>query len=351
MTSRALGVALAGLLCVLGSGCFTAGYLVQAAGGQYELLHAARPLRVAIDDPATPPHVRALLAKVAAIKRFGQLKGLTPTQNYTHYADLHRAAAVWVVQGAPKLSLQPRRWDFPIVGSVPYLGFFTEAAARDFARQLAHDEPLLDVTVRTAGAYSTLGWFRDPVLSTMIPQGPEAFGELVNVVLHESVHATVYVPSQSSFNESLASFIADGLTYELVVGRAGPNSPEARAYLAGEERGQQFSLEFHRTYEALDALYRSSGDDETKLARKRELFEELSRRLGLRRVLNNADLAGSRTYATGRDAFERLRRACGGWRGMLEAVRTLREDDFERAQQAEYDAVIDALAARACVAR
>src|SRR5690606_33885389 len=135
-------------------------------------------------------------------------QGLNRTRNYDHYADLQRPAAVWVVQAAPRLELTERAWSFPIVGTVPYLGFFDETEAQAFARELELAEDL-DVDVRTAAAYSTLGWLRAPVLSTMIADGPEALGELVNIVLHESVHATVYVPGQSAFDESLASFVAD----------------------------------------------------------------------------------------------------------------------------------------------
>lgn len=334
--------------CLGGSGCFTTGYLLQAAGGQYELLHLARPLAQVREDPAVPARVRALLAKVPAIKRFGQLQGLTPTDNYGRYADLHRPAAVWVVQGCQGLAFEPRRWSFPIVGSVPYLGYFAEDRARAFARELAASEPDLDVTVRTASAYSTLGWFKDPVLSTMIPEGPEAFGELANVILHESVHATVYVKNQSAFDESLASFVADELTWSLVVGRSGLRSEEARAWIAGEERGARFVSELHRAYEDLDALYRSARPDEEKRALKEARLTTLQQTLGLRRRYNNADLAGYRTYDSGRAAFERLRRACGGLPKFLEAVRSLKEGDFASAQQQPFDGVVDALAARAC---
>lgn len=334
--------------CVGGSGCFTTGYLLQAAGGQYELLHVARPLWLVQEDVSVPPRVRALLSKVPAIKRFGQLNGLTPTDNYTRYAELHRPAAVWVVQGCNSLAFEPRRWTFPIVGSVPYLGYFAEEKARAFARELAAQEPELDVTVRTASAYSTLGWFKDPVLSTMIPEGPEAFGELANVILHESVHATVYVKDQSAFDESLASFIADELTWLLVVGRSGLSSKEAQAWIAGEERGARFVKELHRAYEDLDGLYRSTRSDEEKRALKETRLAALQRSLGLRRRYNNADLAGYRTYDTGQPAFQRLRRACGGLPKFLEAVRSLKASDFASAQQQQFDDVVDALAARAC---
>jgi predicted aminopeptidase len=330
-----------------GSGCFTTRYLLQAAGGQYELLHVARPLAMVQEDSSVPPRVRALLAKVPAIKRYGQLNGLTPTDNYERYADLHRPAAVWVVQGCKSLSFEPRRWAFPIVGTVPYLGFFDLEAARAYAREL-EKEGGLDVTVRTASAYSTLGWFKDPVLSTMIPEGPEAFGELANVILHESVHATVYVKNQSSFDESLASFIADELTWLLVIGRGGLSSEEAKAWIAGEERGARFVKEMHQAYEDLDALYRSARSDEEKRSLKEARLTRLQQELGLRRRFNNADLAGSRTYDTGRPAFERLRRACGGLPKFLEAVRSLEEDDFSSPQQQDFAPVLDALAKRKC---
>jgi len=256
---------------------------------------------------------------------------------------------VYVVQGCAPLAFKPRRWSFPIVGTVPYLGFFDEQAARTYAKQLQSEEAI-DVTVRTASAYSTLGWFRDAVLSTMIPEGPEAFPELANTILHESVHATVYVPDQSAFDESLASYVADELTWTLVVGRSGLHSPEVQAWLANEARAVRWLTELRRAHDELAALYASSLPDGEKLTRKEARLSELQKTLGLKRRYNNADLAGVRTYDSGRAAFARLHRACGAWKTMLDAVATLKPSDFAEPQQARFDDVIDALAARACAA-
>jgi predicted aminopeptidase len=337
---RACVLALASMLL---SGC----YLLQAAGGQYELIHSARSLKSVVRDPATSPRVKELLLQVPGIKHYGQQRGLRPTQNYDHYVDLHRSAAVYVVQACAPLEFTPRRWTFPIVGSVPYLGYFDEQAARRFASELEKDEQL-DVTVRTASAYSTLGWFRDPVLSTMIPEGPDALGELVNVILHESVHATVYVEDQSAFDESLASFVADHLTRDYLLTRLGPDAPETKAWFEGEERGARYLAALRIAHEDLKAVYASNASREEKLAQKEARYLALQKQLGARRKYNNADLAGIRTYDSGRAAFERLLARCHSWWRVLAAVRALKPGDFSEPQQREFDAVIDALADREC---
>jgi predicted aminopeptidase len=333
------------LSALLLSGC----YLTQAAAGQFQLLHDARSLRSVTADPKTPPRLGELLSKVPAIKRFGQFNGLTPTDNYRDYVDLHRSAAVYVVQGCHSLKFEPRRWSFPIVGSVPYLGYFDENAARAFASELERTEHI-DVTVRTAQAYSTLGWFHDAVLSTMVPDGPEAFGELANVILHESVHATVYVPNQSAFDESLASYVADELTWQLVVGRSGLHSPQAQAWQEGEARAARWTAALRSTHDALAALYAADLPDADKHARKDELLSALQKTLHTKRRYNNADLAGVRTYDSGKAAFARLRRSCGSWPKLFEAVRSLTAANFTTPQQHAFDDVIDGLRLRACPA-
>jgi predicted aminopeptidase len=337
------------VLALLSQSCSSARYVAQAARGQLEIVRAARPIAQVVADRATPPRTARLLSSVGAIKRFGQLQGLTPTRSYERYADLHRPAAAWVVQACAPLSFDVRRWSFPIVGSVPYLGFFDEAAAARQAARLARDEGL-DVDVRTASAFSTLGWFADPILSTMLGDGDEALGDLANVVLHESVHATVYVKDQSAFDESLASFVADRLTPAALQAVAGDGGArEAAAWSAAHARGRARVARLHAAYLELDALYRSAVPDAEKRARKAQLLEALQRELGASRPLDNAALAGYRTYDGGTAAFERLHAACdGSWPRLLAAVGTLRGADFARPQQADFDGVVERLAAARC---
>ena len=328
-------------------GCFTAGYLAQAAGGQYELLHGARPIREVVASPDTPVQTKELLARVGDVKAWGRDQGLQPTKNYDRYTDLKRAAAVWVVQACAPLAFESKRWQFAIVGSVPYLGFFDEARARAYAAELARTEGL-DVDVRGAAAYSTLGWFRDPVLSTMLSTDDDALGDLVNVVLHESVHATLYVKNQSAFDESLASFLGDHLTREWLVAHRGADARDTKAWLAAQERSRSRIARLHQVWVELDALYRSGVSEEEKRTGKARVIAEVTAELRLSRPLNNASLAGFETYATGTAGFARLLAACGTPRRMLRALRTVTDEDFGRPQQADFEPLLDGLAARAC---
>jgi predicted aminopeptidase len=334
-----------------GSGCFSARYVAQAACGELRILHEARPISEAATDPRVPARIGRLLLSVRAVKAYARANGLRPTGNYETYADLRRPAAVWVVQACAPLAFDVKRWRFPIVGTIPYLGFFDEGAARAYAQELARQQGL-DVDVRVASAFSTLGWFHDPVLSTMIPATEEALGELANVVLHESVHATLYVKDQSAFDESLASFVADRLTLPWLEGVLGRGAPEAEAWAAAQARYQARVARLHRAYLELDALYRSGESDARKLSEKARILGAVQRELRLAAPLNNAQLAGYKTYDTGGPAFERLRGACGGsWPRFLDALATLEGADFGRPQREDFDDVIVRLAAREAARR
>jgi predicted aminopeptidase len=330
----------------LSTGTFAARYLFQAARGQYSLLRTARPLAEATQDPATPAATRRLLSAVGAIKAYAEEQGLQPTGSYGRYADLHRPAAAWIVQACAPLSFEVKRWRFPLVGSVPYLGFFDESAAKDYAATLAR-EGALDVDVRPARAFSTLGWFSDPILSTMLRTGDDAMGALANVVLHESVHATVYVKDQSAFDESLASFVADRLTGRWLAIAFGADAPETKAWIEAHGRDRAFVERMHRTYGELEALYQSSRSVPAKIAEKARVLAAVAEELRLARPPNNASLAGYWTYGSGEAAFGRLFTACGeNWPRVLQATATLSAGDFSRPQLGEFDAVVDRLAQR-----
>jgi predicted aminopeptidase len=322
-----------------------AGYLVQAAYGQDEIACLARPIDVAIADQGVSPRTRALLRLIPDVKAWGETRGLEPTNSYREYVDLRRDAVVWVVSASHPLRFELETWWFPIVGSVPYLGWFNRGDAERFAARLAGRG--LDVDLRTASAYSTLGWFDDPVLSTMVDRGSLP---LVNVVLHESVHATHYVSSQSTFNESLADFVADTLTLEYLEERVGFDRWQRLAYEQSLARGEHRIKRFHQTYLELEAIYASENkSDAEKLALKERVTGALRAELGFSRPINNAILAQSRTYHAGTPVFAELFDCLGkNWQRFWEAARRIESDDFDEPQQKDIDEVVRRLLPARC---
>jgi predicted aminopeptidase len=328
-------------------GCGTAQYLYQAGKGQFAMANRARPLDDVIHDETTPPRIREVLSEIPRIKKWGEQQGLRATPNYREYVKLDRPAATWVVSASEPLRFVSKEWSFPLIGSFPYLGWFDLGDAKKYAVTLRTKG--WDVDVRGARAYSTLGWFRDPVLSSMIPPGEEALGELVNVVLHESTHATVYIGGQSSFNESLANFVAGKMTPQYLEGTRGPDSAAEKAYLDSEKEGEAIERRFHDAYGRLDAIYTSSKPDDVKLKEKHELLAGLTHDLGFKREINNATLIQYRTYNTGTDVFERVYVACGkDWKRFLGAMGKLTARSFQESQQTHLEPVLEPIVRSGC---
>ncbi|MBK8258663.1 MAG: aminopeptidase [Polyangiaceae bacterium] len=332
------------LLSTLLLGCGAPGYLFQAAQGQLDLMCRARPIERAIDDENTPPRVRKLLSVVPSIKRFGTGYGLSPTSSYETYVALGRSRVVYVTTASDPLAFKPRKWRFPIVGTVPYLGWFDLEDARRYADDLAAEG--LDVDVRGATAYSTLGWFRDPVLSSMLGDGPTTLPGLVDVVLHESVHATLYIPGQSTFNESLAEYVSDGLTEEYL--REEGLIAELIAYRQSRVESAKRRRRMHDAYKELESLYASSKTKEEKLEEKKKILTALKEELGWKRTLNNATLLESRTYGSESPAFATLFERCGTWERFWKAMRELEPEWFAGDQSARFESVLVKAGEKSC---
>lgn len=329
------------------TGCTWVQYLSQAAEGQLEILTRRRPLEEVVTDPSTPPRIRRLLAEVPRIKGYGETEGLKPTDNYRTYADLQREAVVWVVSGCEELSFKPKKWAFPVVGSVPYLGWFHRADADWFAFQL-RDEGW-EVDVRPASAYSTLGWFEDPVLSTMIHEGPEALGELADVVLHESMHATHYVDGQTAFDESIANFVGDRLALRWLAQVVGPDAAETRAFNQAEHARLRRVNLMRTAYRELSKLYASDASDPVKRAEKAIILGRLRTEIGARRPINNATLFELESYRGGEEELDRLLVACSGsFPRLIAALKRISKYDFEEPQQRDLAKVIRPLVSAGC---
>ncbi len=335
-------------LCALAlASCTGVRYLAQAVEGQVEILHLGRPISEVVADPSTPPHLRRLLAQVGPIKAFGEASGLRATKNYREFADLGRPAAVWVVGACEPLAFVSKKWKFPIVGSVPYLGWFDKKEAQSYGDELREDG--WEVEVRPAAAYSTLGWFEDPVLSTMLEDGPEGLGELANVVLHESTHATHYVDGQTAFDESIANFVGDRLASKFLAETRGEDSSERRMYLAAERAHRHRSGAMHDAYRELEKLYASDVSDTTKRIEKGIILARLRVAVGTRRPVNNATLFEYESYHGGEVELDRLLAACGGdFRRFVGALQRISSSSFSEPQQRDLARVLRPLVTAGC---
>ena len=197
---RALIAVAASLLL---SACDTLGYYSQAVSGQLYILTHRQKIDRLLNDPATDPQLKTRLNEIANIRRFAaDVLGLPVESQYSTYVDLERPFVVWNVFAAPVFSLDPQTWCYPVAGCVSYRGYFAEATARAFADDLRAEG--LDVYVGGIAAYSTLGWFSDPVLNTLLNRQEH---QLAALVFHELAHQVVYLPGDTEFNESFATAV------------------------------------------------------------------------------------------------------------------------------------------------
>ena len=256
---------LAVLLLPALAGCGTAEFYWQGFTGQLDLFTRARPI-TDIAETTSDPLLKERLQNVQAIRRYASRElSLPDNGTYTRYADLGRPFVVWNVFAAPELALTPRQWCFPVAGCVNYRGYFAEADARAEAARLAAAGD--DVHVGGVPAYSTLGYFDDPVLSTFIAYREP---DLARLVFHELAHQVVYVKDDTAFNESFAVAVEEvGLKRWLA---AQQGRPDAGAFAAHVARGDRLRAEFRalvrRTRERLAALYASDAPDADKRAGK-----------------------------------------------------------------------------------
>lgn len=202
---RLIVIAAVGLLLCA---CSSLHYYAQAAHGQGELIAHRRPVSKLLRDPATDPRLAARLRRAQQARRFAsQRLELPDNRSYTGYVDLHRPYVVWNVFATPRYSVEAVPQCFPVTGCVAYRGWFKEADAKaDAARLQTRGD---DVWVGGVPAYSTLGWFADPILSSMLRWDDD---ELDSTIFHELAHQLIYVKGDTAFNESFASFVqAEGL--------------------------------------------------------------------------------------------------------------------------------------------
>jgi predicted aminopeptidase len=295
-------------------------FVLRAAYEQGRLLARRRPLAEALADTTLSADWRHKIALVSDARSYADSAlGLTPGSSYTTFAEVGRDTLVLVLSAAPRNSLTPHQWWFPIVGAVPYHGYFSRtralAAMEDFETRG------FDTSLRPAAAFSTLGWFSDPLLSTTLQRHAVS---VVETVIHEMAHATLYVPGATPFDESFASFV--GLRGAEAFFHARGDSAAA-AWAAAVWRDEiRLGRFYHALVDSLRAAY-ATGVAGTALDSVRahyyggardalaaDLDGTLERYEGRRLAagtLNNATVVATTIYRTRLDLFEALYRAVG----------------------------------------
>ena len=312
---------LALLAAFLLTGCGAVEYYTQSVTGHLGLMYRARTIEAVLAAPDTEPGLAARLRTALDVRDFASgALGLPANASYRRYVDLGRRYVVWNVVAAPELSLEPRRWCFPVVGCLSYRGYFSESAAEKYATALKSEG--WDVAVGGVRAYSTLGWFDDPVLSSMV-ELPDF--HLAGIVFHELAHQRLYVPGDTEFNESFA----------MVVERAGVRrwvesarrEELSERYRRAAERRAAFLDLVRRTRRELEDVYASSGTAAEMRAAKMRRIDRLQARYGALRAtwtggptydfwfergVNNAAIALFSTYDRWVPALDALLAQSGG---------------------------------------
>lgn len=313
-------------------------YLISSAYHQSAILLSRRPITDVLKDPDVNAETKRKLQLVLKVKDFSVKDlGLAENKSYTTYVDLHRNAVTYVVQAAPYDELKHYHWYFPIVGSVPYKGFFSIRGAKGEAAKF--NPKKYDTYIRDVSAYSTLGWFNDPVVSPMLGYSDH---DLVEVIIHESVHATLYIKSQADFNERLATFLGLEGMKKYYLKTEGENSKTLK--LVARERADEKKFSEFITHE-LDELrqwYKDHKKDltpKTKAARiaeiQRRFADELKPKLQthifdgfVKETLNNASLLTYETYFYDLSDFEKLYRIEDqDFRKVLSYCKTLQDSE------------------------
>lgn len=317
-------------------GCRALGYYHQAIKGQYQIVARQQEIAKLLADPQTPAPLKAKLQLVQELRAFAAKDLRLPVDgHYEKYADLRRRFVVWNVEAAREFSLEPKTWWYPFVGSLEYQGYFTESAALACAERLRLKG--WDVCVEGVEAYSTLGWFRDPVLNTFISN---AEPDLAETIFHELGHQRVFASGDTDFNEAFATVVGQEGARRWLRAKGDPAGFEQ--YQAQLGRAEQFARLIAGTRERLTRLYgdRTTASGQAKAAKQprplpvedlrrqkqqvldrlRAEYAQLKAQWGgnsdydgwFARPLNNAQLNSVATYYDLASSFERLLALNGG---------------------------------------
>ena len=292
-------------------------------------------LEDALKDPKLTDEQKRKIQLAQKAREFAETDlSLKPTKNYTNFVLLDRPYVTYVVSAAPKWKLEAYKWHYPVVGSMPYKGFFNEADAKE--EEVSLQKENLDTYMRGVSAYSTLGWFKDPLLSSMLRY--KDF-DLVNTIIHETVHATLYIKHEADFNERMAVFMGNRGAEMFYLKEEGPNSPTLQTVKNENGDDKIFSTWMSAKLKTLEAWYENLPKDQQVDEQRQKQFVQLQEDFKKELLpqlktesykkfqdikLNNARLLVYRTYMQDLSDFEKLYEKVGkDFKKFLEECKSL----------------------------
>jgi len=253
-------------------------YGYRQARGQLSIVWNAKPVEVYLADPAFPDSLKQKLRFVEEVRQYAiDSLGLKDSKNYKTLFDQKGEEIMWVVTASEPFELKEKEWRFPVLGNVPYKGFFEKHRA--LAEQQKLEAEGWDVNVRNPGGWSTLGWFTDPILSNMLLKSE---GDLASLIIHEMVHATIFVKDSIDFNENLASFIGDRGAEKFLIHKFGEQSEQYQSYLQEDKEFLAYVDHVLRGCDYLDSVY-------VAIANKSKEEKIHSKEASIRRIMEAAD--------------------------------------------------------------
>ncbi|GAB3262557.1 aminopeptidase [Larkinella harenae] len=293
------------------------------AKGQFRILWNTRPVAEVLADGSFPDSLKRKIELIQEIKRYSvDSLGINPSENYTTFYDQHGKPILWVVVASEKYQLMAKEWKFPVIGTFAYKGFFENDRATQEQTNLKQQG--YDTRLNEVSAWSTLGFFRDPILSSMLKRSE---GQLAELIIHELTHGTLFVKDNLEYNENLADFVGEYGALKFLTQKYGADSPAAQEYLSSKQYGEKYDEHVLRGTRKLDSLYATYNPqtpERVKEEKKWQLIDEIvetvdtletkpaagtpvtkKRRFNKQNLPNNAYFVGYKTYRQQQNSFRR----------------------------------------------
>lgn len=293
-------------------------YGYMQAKGQIQILWNTKPVTEVLQDPTLPDSLKQRLQLIGEIKKFAiDSLGLDSSESYTTFYDQKGKPILWVLTACERFQMKPKEWRFPVIGTFAYKGFFDNARAQ--AEEKAFIDQGFDTQINEVSAWSTLGFFKDPILSSMLYRGE---GSLANLIIHEMTHGTLFVKDNLELNENLASFVGDYGAIRFLTAKYGKDSPQLEKYEFRKQYNDALSQHIVRGAHQLDSLYKNfpsslttTQKDTLKMATIKHIVISSDTLLGGvigkkypwrgKKLPNNAFFIGYLTYHSQQNQFQK----------------------------------------------